>query len=127
MSLIHFSVFTNIMKCVEAREHGDDRIMGWGTGKMMREFLHGYDAARGIVDTFERYDESFPVNLVTSQEISIQAWSTVSPLFLVSMVVSRGTFRNPMLCPSAASTPRGRRSNLAGRQRWTFKRALNGR
>lgn len=61
-----------IRKCVEARERGDDAITAWGTGKPTREFLYVEDAARGILDATERYDESEPVNLGSGEEISIR-------------------------------------------------------
>ncbi|WP_276253192.1 GDP-L-fucose synthase family protein [Halomontanus rarus] len=61
-----------IRKCVEARERGYDAITAWGTGKPTREFLYVEDAARGILDATERYDESEPVNLGSGEEISIR-------------------------------------------------------
>ena len=61
-----------IRKCVEARERGDRRIVAWGTGAASREFLHARDAAEGIVDAAERYDESEPVNLGAGFEIKIR-------------------------------------------------------
>ena len=61
-----------IRKCVEARERGDRRIVAWGTGAASREFLHARDAAEGIVDAAERYDESEPVNLGAGFEIKIK-------------------------------------------------------
>jgi dTDP-glucose 4,6-dehydratase/GDP-L-fucose synthase len=61
-----------IRKCVEARERGDDHITAWGTGEPTREFLYVEDAARGILDATERYDESDPVNLGSGTEVSIR-------------------------------------------------------
>ena len=61
-----------IRKCVEARERGDDAITAWGTGEPTREFLYVKDAAEGILDATERYDESDPVNLGSGMEISIR-------------------------------------------------------
>jgi dTDP-glucose 4,6-dehydratase/GDP-L-fucose synthase len=61
-----------IHKCVEAREHGDDHITAWGTGEPTREFLYVEDAAEGIVDAIELYDEPEPVNLGSGMEISIR-------------------------------------------------------
>lgn len=61
-----------IRKCIEARERGDDTITAWGTGKPTREFLYVKDAAEGILDATERYDESVPVNLGSGEEISIR-------------------------------------------------------
>ncbi|WP_255196504.1 GDP-L-fucose synthase family protein [Halorarius litoreus] len=61
-----------IRKCIEARERGDDSITAWGTGEPTREFLYVTDAAQGILDATERYNESDPVNLGTGEEISIR-------------------------------------------------------
>ncbi|WP_435196363.1 GDP-L-fucose synthase family protein [Natronomonas sp. EA1] len=61
-----------IRKCIEAREAGDESITAWGTGEPTREFLYVTDAARGILDATELYNESEPVNLGTGEEISIK-------------------------------------------------------
>jgi len=44
----------------------------WGTGKASREFLCEDDAARGIVLAAERYEKPDPVNLGSSQELTIR-------------------------------------------------------
>ncbi|MHA2218977.1 MAG: GDP-L-fucose synthase family protein, partial [Candidatus Hodarchaeales archaeon] len=44
----------------------------WGTGKASREFLYVEDAATGIVDAMEKYDDIRPVNLGTGKEITIK-------------------------------------------------------
>ena len=46
--------------------------MVWGTGNPTREFLYVDDAARGIVLATEIYDKPEPINLGTSQEVSIR-------------------------------------------------------
>jgi dTDP-glucose 4,6-dehydratase/GDP-L-fucose synthase len=61
-----------IRKCIEARESGADTVTAWGTGEPTREFLYVKDAAEGILDATERYDESEPVNLGSGAEISIR-------------------------------------------------------
>lgn len=61
-----------IRKCVEARDRGEDSITAWGTGEPTREFLYVEDAATGIVEGLERYDEPDPVNLGTGEEIRIR-------------------------------------------------------
>lgn len=71
-----------IRKCLEAQARGDDHIIAWGDGSPTREFLYVEDAAEGILLATERYDESEPVNLGSSFEISIKelvetiAWLT---------------------------------------------------
>ncbi len=61
-----------IRKCLEAKERGDDHIVAWGDGSPTREFLYVEDAAEAILLASERYNESEPVNLGSSQEISIR-------------------------------------------------------
>jgi GDP-L-fucose synthase len=61
-----------IRKCVEAREAGAKAVEVWGTGTPTREFLYVDDAARGIMLAAERYDKPDPVNLGSSEEISIR-------------------------------------------------------
>lgn len=61
-----------IRKFVEARESGADRVEVWGDGSPTREFLYVADAAQGIVDAMERFDGPEPVNLGSSNEISIR-------------------------------------------------------
>lgn len=62
-----------IRKCVEAQARGDDQIIAWGDGSPTREFLYVEDAAEGILLSAERYNDSDPVNLGSSYEISIKA------------------------------------------------------
>jgi GDP-L-fucose synthase len=61
-----------IRKCVEAKQAGAPAVEVWGTGTPTREFLYVEDAARGIMLASERYDKPDPVNLGSSEEISIR-------------------------------------------------------
>lgn len=61
-----------IHKCIDATERGDDHLVAWGDGSPTREFLYVEDAAEGILLASERYNGSMPVNLGSSQEISIR-------------------------------------------------------
>ena len=61
-----------IRKCVEAQRDGAPSIRVWGDGSPTREFLYAADAAEGIVLAAERYNDSEPVNLGSSHEISIR-------------------------------------------------------
>jgi len=61
-----------IRKCVEARDSGADHIVAWGDGSPTREFLYVEDAAEGILLASERYNDSAPINLGSSYEISIK-------------------------------------------------------
>jgi GDP-L-fucose synthase len=61
-----------IRKCLEAREAGAASVEVWGTGTPTREFLYVEDAARAIVLAAERYNKPAPVNVGSSEEISIK-------------------------------------------------------
>ena len=61
-----------IKRIVDAKENNLKEIIVWGSGKATREFLYVDDAARGIVFAAEKYDKIDPVNLGSSQEISIK-------------------------------------------------------
>lgn len=66
-----------IRKFVDAqlagRGAGAETVALWGDGTPTREFLYVADAARGIVDAAERYDDPDPVNLGAGFEISMGA------------------------------------------------------
>ncbi|MCZ2342418.1 MAG: NAD-dependent epimerase/dehydratase family protein, partial [Bacteroidales bacterium] len=66
-----------IQKVISAREAGQPGITVWGTGAASREFLYVDDAAAGIVQAVERYDDPEPVNLGSGQEITIRALTTL--------------------------------------------------
>lgn len=61
-----------IRKSIEAKERGDTQIMAWGDGSPTREFLYAEDGAEGILLAAERYNDSLPVNLGSSYEVSIK-------------------------------------------------------
>ena len=61
-----------IKKCYDAMETGAREIVVWGDGSPTREFLYVDDAAEGILLAAERFDQSEPVNLGASEEISIR-------------------------------------------------------
>jgi len=44
----------------------------WGTGTATREYLYVDDAAEGIVQAAELYDDPEPVNLGTNREVTIK-------------------------------------------------------
>jgi len=60
-----------IRRFVEARERGDAQVELWGDGSPTREFLYVDDAANGIAAAAEAYDGADPVNIGTSEEVSI--------------------------------------------------------
>lgn len=59
-------------KAVDAKEQNAGFIEVWGTGSASREFLFVDDAARGILQAAEFYNESDPVNLGADQELPIR-------------------------------------------------------
>jgi len=61
-----------IRKMVEARDSEEAAVELWGDGTATREFLYVDDAARGICDAAERYDDPDPVNLGAGFEISMK-------------------------------------------------------
>jgi GDP-L-fucose synthase len=61
-----------IKKCYDAIAAGAEEIVVWGDGSPTREFLHVEDAAEGILLAAERFNQSEPVNLGSSEEISIR-------------------------------------------------------
>jgi GDP-L-fucose synthase len=61
-----------IRKFVEAREAKRDHVTLWGDGTPTREFLYVEDAARGLCDAAEKYDDPDPVNLGAGFEISMK-------------------------------------------------------
>jgi len=61
-----------VRKCIEARDAKAKTVEVWGTGAPTREFLYVEDAARAIVLATERYNKSDPVNIGSSEEISIK-------------------------------------------------------
>jgi GDP-L-fucose synthase len=61
-----------IRKCLEALQASAPSLEVWGTGAPTREFLYVDDAARGIMLAAQSYDKPDPVNLGSSDEISIR-------------------------------------------------------
>jgi GDP-L-fucose synthase len=61
-----------VRKLVEADLAGAPAVDLWGDGSPTREFLYVADAARGMVDAAERYDDPDPVNLGAGFEISMR-------------------------------------------------------
>lgn len=61
-----------IRKCLEAKARGDNTMTAWGDGSPTREFIYVEDAAEGILLATEKYNQSEPVNIGSSFEISIK-------------------------------------------------------
>lgn len=60
-----------IHKCYMARENNTDLVI-WGSGNPLREFIYSKDVADLALWVLENYNESEPIILSTSEEISIK-------------------------------------------------------
>ena len=61
-----------IRKISEAKDKGDLEITVWGTGKATREFIYVDDVAEAIILATKYYNKPDPINIGSSQEISIK-------------------------------------------------------
>ena len=61
-----------ILKFSEAKRNNEGKVTVWGTGRVSREFLYVEDAAQAILDATENYNKPEPVNIGTSEEITIK-------------------------------------------------------
>ncbi len=57
----------------EAKERGDEKVVCWGTGAPMREFLYVDDLADACVFLMNTYSGTETVNVGTGKELSIRA------------------------------------------------------
>lgn len=70
-----------IRKILTAAASGEQKMVAWGDGTPTREFLYVDDAAEGVLLASERYNQSDPVNLGSSYEISIKdLWTMIARL-----------------------------------------------
>lgn len=60
-----------IRRYVEAKESGAPEVTNWGTGTVLREFLHVDDLASAIVFLLERYDSPETINVGTGKDLTI--------------------------------------------------------
>ena len=61
-----------ILKILNAKKNNSNEVTVWGDGSPTRDFMYVTDAANGIVLSAEKYDEELPLNLGSSEEISIK-------------------------------------------------------
>jgi len=61
-----------IRKFHEAKVRGDDRVICWGSGKPLREFLYADDLARAGVFLLENYSEEQFINVGSGSELTIR-------------------------------------------------------
>jgi GDP-L-fucose synthase len=70
---VHGHVIPSLIKrFVEAAESNAPEVTVWGTGRATREFIYVADAALGIAQAAEGYDEPEPVNLGSGVETPIR-------------------------------------------------------
>ncbi|MGB2020094.1 MAG: GDP-L-fucose synthase [Parvibaculales bacterium] len=58
-------------KCHEAKLNGSADMEVWGSGKVMREFLHVDDCAAAIIFLLESYSDMNHVNIGTGEDVTI--------------------------------------------------------
>ena len=61
-----------IRKMHEAKLRGDTRLLLWGTGTPLREFLHADDVASACLLLMDRYAEAGHINIGSGEELSIR-------------------------------------------------------
>ncbi len=66
-----------IRKFAAAKDAGQKSVSLWGDGTPTREFVYITDAAEAVVRAAELYDSSEPVNVGSSEEISIRDLATL--------------------------------------------------
>ena len=61
-----------IRRFVDAAETGAEKVVLWGSGSPLREFLHVDDLAQAVVVASEKYDSSLHLNVGTGEDLSIK-------------------------------------------------------
>jgi GDP-L-fucose synthase len=65
-----------IRRFVEAAESGSSKVVLWGSGSPLREFLHVDDLAKAVVVASEKYDSSLHLNVGSGEDLSIKELAT---------------------------------------------------
>jgi GDP-L-fucose synthase len=66
-----------IRRFVDAAETGAEKVVLWGSGSPLREFLHVDDLAQAVVVASEKYDSSLHLNVGTGEDLSIKELASV--------------------------------------------------
>lgn len=66
-----------IMKYHNAKINNDKKVILWGSGAAKREFINTTDIARGSLFLMNNYSNSQPINMGTSEEVSIMELSNL--------------------------------------------------
>jgi GDP-L-fucose synthase len=61
-----------IRRFVDAAESGAEKVVLWGSGSPLREFLHVDDLAQAVLVASENYDSSLHLNVGTGEDLSIK-------------------------------------------------------
>jgi GDP-L-fucose synthase len=61
-----------IRKFIEAKRSGSSKVILWGSGSPLREFMHVDDFAKAVVFCMDKYDDSKQINVGSGQEVSIK-------------------------------------------------------
>ena len=61
-----------ILKLYQAKISGDKKVILWGTGNPLREFLYVDDLAKALIHTLKFYSDEKPINIGSGKEISIK-------------------------------------------------------
>lgn len=62
-----------IRRFVEAAESGADKVVLWGSGSPLREFLHVDDLAQAVVVASEKYNSGLHLNIGSGEDLTIKA------------------------------------------------------
>lgn len=62
-----------ILKFHEAKKRGDEKVILWGTGEPLREFLYVDDLAQALIHLLEKYSGDIAMNIGSGEEIKIIA------------------------------------------------------
>ena len=66
-----------ISRFYEAKQLNKDKVVLWGSGKPLREFMHVDDLASGLIFLMQNYSEDKHINIGTGKEISIKDFSNI--------------------------------------------------
>ena len=61
-----------ILKIFLAKKNNIPEVSVWGDGTPTRDFIYANDASKGIILAAEKYEDDLPLNLSSSEEISIK-------------------------------------------------------
>jgi GDP-L-fucose synthase len=65
-----------IRRFVEAAESGSSKVILWGSGSPLREFLYADDLANAVVVASEKYDSNLHLNVGSGEDLSIKELAT---------------------------------------------------